>query len=264
MPSELERVAGDLVACLDMMPRVVAALQERARRCRETAGFVGGLSSGSPALHAAALQLEAAAKDCERAAQFCEIARQRAREWAAQMVGGAGGEPPDRRVATTRPRDLAAPRAGPPDKSGPAERPGSSQGPSAPRPPDDGGDPEAQEVIRRLPVRENDSGKTRGFWRAHDGTEKPLASGRGRYQELADEHARRLGLRPMSNTSHVEIKFALFMRERGLRDETIYINNRPCEGEASCPQWIENFLPKGAKLTIHWPGGGPWTFTGKG
>jgi hypothetical protein len=133
-----------------------------------------------------------------------------------------------------------------------------------PRPPDDGGDPGAQEVIRRLPVRENDSGKTRGFWKAPDGTEKPLASGRGRYQELADEHARRLGLKPMSNTSHVEIKFALFMRERGLRDETIYINNRPCEGEASCPQWIESFLPKGAKLTVHWPGGGPWTFTGKG
>nr|WP_202893810.1 DddA-like double-stranded DNA deaminase toxin [Kribbella italica] len=156
------------------------------------------------------------------------------------------------------------PGRGPAGQSRPSKDADPVQGPSVRRPPEDGGEPEAQEVIRRLPVRENDSGKTRGFWKAPDGAEKPLSSGRGRYQELADEHARRLGLRPMSNTSHVEIKFALFMRERGLRDESIYINNRPCEGEASCPAWIESFLPKGAKLTVHWPGGGPWTFTGKG
>lgn len=265
MPSELQRVAGDLVACLAMMPRVIAAMHERARRCREVAGYVGGLSSGSPALQAAALQLDAAAKECEQAAHYCEIAWQRARDWAAQMAGGGGGEPSgDRRDGAARSRDLAGPRAGPADRSRLPERPRSLPGPSVPRPPEDGGDPRAQEVIRRLPARENDSGKTRGFWQAPDGAEKPLASGRGHYQELADEHSRRLGLKPMSNTSHLEIKFALFMRERGLRDETIYINNRPCEGEASCPQWIESFLPEGAKLTVHWPGGGPWTFTGKG
>jgi hypothetical protein len=265
MPSELQRVAGDLVACLDMMPRVVAALHERARRSREVAGYVGGLSSGSPALQAAALQLDAAAEDCEQAAHFCEIAWQRARDWAAQMVGNAsGGSAGEGGGGVTRPEPPTVQGRGPAGQSRPSKGSAPVRGPSVPRPPDDGGEPEAQEVIRRLPVRENDSGKTRGFWKAPDGAEKPLASGRGRYQELADEHARRLGLRPMSNTSHVEIKFALFMRERGLRNETIYINNRPCEGEASCPEWIEYFLPKGAKLTVHWPGGGPWTFTGKG
>lgn len=265
MPSELQRVAGDLVACLDMMPRVVAALHERARRSREMAGYVGGLSSGSPELQAAALQLDAAAKDCELAANFCEIAWRRARDWAAQMVGNAsGGSAEEGSRGVERSGGPTVPGREPAGQSRPSERPGSVSGPSVPRPPDDGGEPEAQEVIRRLPVRENDSGKTRGFWKAPGGTEMPLASGRGRYQDLADEHARRLGLRPMSNTSHVEIKFALFMRERGLRDETIYINNRPCEGEASCPEWIESFLPKGARLTVHWPGGGPWTFTGKG
>ncbi|WP_020390870.1 DddA-like double-stranded DNA deaminase toxin [Kribbella catacumbae] len=113
-------------------------------------------------------------------------------------------------------------------------------------------------------MRENDVGKTRGLWAPPDKEEMPLVSGYGHYQRLADEHARRLGLKAMRSTSHVEVKFALFMRERGLRDETIYINNRPCRGEASCPRWIESFLPEGAKLTVHWLGGGPWTFTGKG
>ncbi|MGC4942443.1 DddA-like double-stranded DNA deaminase toxin [Kribbella sp. DT2] len=243
---------------------MVAALHERARRSREVAGYVGGLSSGSAVLQAAALQLDAAAKDCEEAAHFCEIAWQRGRDWAVQMVSNAsGGSAGVGGGGVGRPKGPTVPERGPAGQSRPSKGPDPVQGPSVPRPPEDGGEPDAQDVIRRLPVRENDSGKTRGFWKAPDGEEKPLASGRGRYQQLADQHARRLGLRPMSNTSHVEIKFALFMRERGLRDETIYINNRPCEGEASCPEWIETFLPKGAELTVHWPGGGPWTFTGR-
>lgn len=265
MPSELQRVAGELVACLDMMPRVVDALHERARRCREVAGYVGGLSSGSPALQAAAYHLDGAATECEKAAHFAERAYRDARGWAAVMVGGEGVAAPSGQ------RRMSGP-SGPPAGPSPAGKPQSSErpgpiphpGPSTPRPPDDGGDLKAQKIIRRLPVRENDTGKTRGFWAPPDKEEMPLVSGYGHYQRLADEHAQRLGLKPMRSTSHVEVKFAIFMRERGLRDETIYINNRPCRGEASCPRWIESFLPEGAKLTVHWPGGGPWTFTGKG
>jgi hypothetical protein len=243
VPSELQRVAGELVACLDMMPRVIGALHVRARRCREVAGYVGGLSSGSPALQAAAYHLDAAATECEKAAHFAERAYRDAKGWAAAMVGSEGGAAPSGQRGAPRP---------------------SEPGPSTPRPPEDGGDPDAQKIIRRLPVRENDTGKTRGVWAPPDKEEMPLVSGYGHYQRLADDHAKRLGLKPMRSTSHVEVKFALFMRERGLSDETIYINNRPCRGDASCPRWIESFLPRGAKLTVHWPGGGPWTFTGKG
>lgn len=258
MPSELQRVAGDLVACLDMMPRVIDALQERARRCREVAGFVGGLSSGSPALQAAAYHLDAAANDCEKAAHFCEIAYRQPRNWAAQMVGDAGGGP-----SSGGSRDAARPTVGPAVGGAKPTAP-AKPGSTVPRPPDDGGDPDAQAVIRRLPVRENDEGKTRGLWTDGDGQEKPLVSGNGHYQKLADDHAGRLGLPPMSSTSHVEIKFAMFMRERGLRNETIFINNRPCPGERNCSEWVELFLPPGAKLTVHWPNGGPWTFYGRG
>lgn len=208
MPSELQSVARDLVACLDMMPRVIDALQTRARRCREVAGFVGGLSSGSRALQAAAYQLDAAANECDKAAHFCEIAYRQARDWAAQMVGDAGGgsTPEGSRNAS---RPTGGPGAGDAKPTAPA-KPGST----VPRPPDDGGDPDAQAVIRRLPVRENDEGKTRGLWTDGDGQERPLVSGNGHYQKLADDHARRLGLPPMSSTSHVEMKFAMFMRER--------------------------------------------------
>lgn len=243
------------MACLDMMARVVAALQERARRCREVAGYLGGLSSGSPALQAAYYHLDAAASECEKAAHFAERAFHDARGWAASMVGGESGGPASGRRGAAGPVGGLGERAGGPQ----------GEGSKPPQPADkDEPDPKAQAIIRRLPVREDNTGKTRGLWIGRDGTESPLVSGYDRYQELADRYAdERLGLGPLANATHVEIKFALFMRERGLRNETIYLNNDPCKGPASCRRWLGSFLPPGAKLTIHWPDSAPEIFEGK-
>ena len=72
-------------------------------------------------------------------------------------------------------------------------------------------------------------------------------------EEFAIEH--RLGnpAGTLSITSHVEIKFAMLMWRRGLRDATIVINNLPCKGDSSCEEWLDKFLPPGATLTVHGP-----------
>lgn len=250
MQSELQRVARDLVTCLDQLPAVAAALDTRARRCREAAGHLASFSSGSPALQAAIYHLDAAATACAAASQQATNAHQRARNWADAMVGNPGGSG---QGTTQRPpaRD-------------PVRQPGNRSKPAAP---DDRETPDtkAQAIIRRLPIRENDEGKTRGFWLGSpDGKESPLVSGRDQYQEEADRLAReQLRIPKTTTTSHVEVKFAIFMRERGLSNETIYINNKPCEGRWGCRTWLPKFLPPRSRLTVHWPDSPPETFEGE-
>jgi len=251
MPSELQRVAQDLVACLDQLPAVAAALATQARRCREAAGYLASFSSGNPALQAAIYHLDAAATACEAASQQATNAHQRARNWAASMVGNAGGS--GGQGGTQRP-----PAGNPVGQPGNRSKPDAPESSKTP-------DPKAQAIIRRLPVRENDEGKTRGFWLgSSDGKESPLVSGRDRFQEEADRLAReQLRIPKTTTTSHVEVKFAIFMRERGLSDETIYINNKPCEGRWGCRTWLSKFLPPGSRLTVHWPDSAPETFEGE-
>ncbi|MEV6411144.1 LuxR C-terminal-related transcriptional regulator [Kribbella sp. NPDC051718] len=50
MPSELQRVAQQLLAILDEIPRVVAYLHDRAGKYRESAGWIGNMSLFEEAL----------------------------------------------------------------------------------------------------------------------------------------------------------------------------------------------------------------------
>lgn len=75
-----------------------------------------------------------------------------------------------------------------------------------------------------------------------------------------------LGRQPpakLAITSHVEVKFAIQMRERGLRDETIVINKPPCTGGAGCDDMLPYFLPDGATLTVYGPDGFKKTYRGR-
>jgi hypothetical protein len=120
-----------------------------------------------------------------------------------------------------------------------------------------------------LPIREESAlsrPKTRGLWKDADGKEHQLVSGQRSsdgqgddpyYQQVKDfmrEH--RIGRQdadPMV-ASHVEAKFALFMRERGLTQETIVVNKVPCDGDFGCDTLLNRFLPAGATLTVFGPG----------
>jgi hypothetical protein len=245
MPSELQRVAQALLQALDEIPRVVPYLHDQARKYREAAGWAGGVSN-NPQARMAAMQLDEAARRCEEAAHYLSLAPPRARGWVEQMVSG------ERTVGPS---------------SGPSPRPDATAGrtPTADsRRPDRGSkqadedwDPAVKEIFQRLPARARKD-KTRGKWADPDGTEHDLISGVDEYTGDAERLIveKDLDIAPGDVTlgSHVEVKFAMFMRRRGLTDETIVINNnQPCEGPYSCDENLEKFLPDGAKLTVYGP-----------
>jgi hypothetical protein len=78
MPSELQRVAIQLLACLDEVTRAVNYLYDRARRSREAAAWIGG-GSNNPTARMAAMQLDEAARRCEDAAHYLSQAESQAR-----------------------------------------------------------------------------------------------------------------------------------------------------------------------------------------
>nr|WP_238356495.1 DddA-like double-stranded DNA deaminase toxin [Kribbella italica] len=285
--SELQRVAQGLVDSLNEIPRVIAALDTRARICRDHAAIVMQLSGGSATM--AAQQLDAAARACEGAAHYLSLAPPKAHGWAQQMVDGIRTAGPTGDGAARRPDapggsmppadrrpddDQAEPEggklgkaAGSGDEASPEDEP-STLGTS---------DEEAWRLFGKLPVRDESKPvrqKTRGIWRDDDGTEQPLISGQlasegegddPYYQQVkAFMRQRRIGRQdgePMV-ASHVESKFAMFMRERGLTRATIAVNKLPCTGDLSCDDLLPQFLPAGGTLTVFGPAGFKKTYRG--
>jgi hypothetical protein len=269
MPSELQRVAQALLAALDEVPRVVDYLLGTAQKCRENAGYLGHMSN-NPAARLAARQLDEAAMRCEEAAHYLAQAPPKARRWAEQMVSGGAGRPTGR-IGEQQP-----------GSSGGGITPGGRRqdykaapgGNKAGTPPGtgDGADPEGQtvgggseqfrpvarEILERLPLRGRRD-KTRGVWIDADGNEQDLISGIDDYtsdaQRFMDEHGIEIAPGDITLGSHVEVKFAMFMRKHGLTDEIITINNWPCPGPYGCDQNLFRFLPDGARLTVFGPAG---------
>jgi hypothetical protein len=217
-----------------------------AQGCRDNAGHVGHMSN-HPAAQLAAEQLDEAARRCEEAAQYLAQVPPKARGWAEQMING-GGQGNDR-AAEGRTSGSVTKAGDDPITDGRRSKPTIS-------------DEEARDLFRKLPVRVERRGhreKTSGLWRGPEGNKQPLLSGVDRYREMADRLAldKELGDPPhtLAITSHVEVKFALVMRERGLTDETIVVNKRPCDGDLGCDQMLSRFLPTGGSLTVYGPAG---------
>ncbi|GAA2790557.1 DddA-like double-stranded DNA deaminase toxin [Kribbella solani] len=265
MPSELQRVAAELLACLNEAPRAIGYLHDRGRQCREAAGWIGS-QSNNPSARMAAMQLDDAARRCEEAAHFLTLAEARAKQWVEQMVSGIrtaepGGGSTCERPLGPGPRER---RQEDSDDKREADKPDKTAGVDDDASLEDEGpdieDEEAWRLFAKLPVRLDQPGhreKTRGLWRNEDGMEDEWVSGFDEWRDKADRFAvaEKIGNAPhlLQITSHVEIKFAMFMRERGLRRATLVVNKRPCPGEAGCDEMLKDFLPKGAKLTIFGP-----------
>jgi len=108
-------------------------------------------------------------------------------------------------------------------------------------------------LLAKLPVRVLGRGggeKTRGTWVDADGKEHPLISGMHEpYFNKALEHAHQLGLVPrprvLTTAADVELKFAMRMRHKQIRDADIVINNQdgPCPGRRGCDELLPVFLP---------------------
>jgi hypothetical protein len=116
-------------------------------------------------------------------------------------------------------------------------------------------------------------------WVDAKGTDHELTSGnRDRWHTLAADFARQRGWSRGSSvlglTRHVEIKFAMRMREMDatrrpgdpLLEETIVIDRPPC-GVGSTVDWtcetrLPDFLPPGASLTVIDRAGNQYTYRG--
>ncbi len=102
----------------------------------------------------------------------------------------------------------------------------------------------------RLPVRTKVDPKTRGVLVRDDGTETDVISGKGGPADGMPADAP--GMRSeMQVREHAEAQAAALMRERGIQNADLYINNVPCEGIMGCNQMLPHMLPEGAELTVH-------------
>jgi hypothetical protein len=234
MPSELQRVAGELLACIDRIPDVANYLLRTARSCREQAAFLDSFRSSNPAVARAAQQLDAAARACEEAAEFAGRVPPRARGWVEQMVSGG-------RTAT---KPGGAAKAADPKRHTEI----------------------VADIMRRLPKRNPaNSDPTTGIFIDDDGKQIDFVSGRGDFLERQGlDLCRARGWPAYDRTRHTELKFAVYMRLHGLNRATLYLNNLPCNRPgANCRNLLPQFLPPGAELVIYGPDDYEETFRGE-
>jgi hypothetical protein len=273
MASELQQVAQELLDALNQIERIVPYLHDRARKYREGAVWIGSMSNNQNA-RMAAMQLDAAARRCEEAAHLLTLAQQPGTQWVSQMVSGVRKSEPSTSLTAERP---IGPGLNPP----PAERqtaddrdenegttPGRSADADGTASPDEEqpsprlSHQDAWRLFQKLPDRMT-SGvsrpKTRGKWIDHDGVEQDLVSSEDDDSTAIRAFLRERNIGPetgkIMSPTHVETKFGWYMRRTGLKNESIVINNIPCEGEWSCDQLLKDILPPGATLTVFGPDG---------
>jgi hypothetical protein len=235
MPSELQRVASELLACIDRIPDMTSYLQRTAGRCREQAAHLVAFGSSNSAARTAALQLDAAARDCEQAAEYAGRVPPRARGWVEQMVSG----------------ERLAAKPGEPNVASPSKQPPQGR---------------AAVIMRRLPTRNaRNSDPTIGILVDETGHEKDFVSGRGDdLEKSALDFCKEKIWPPYDRTSHTEIKVAMHMRLNGIKRATIYLNNEPCDLLGmNCRKLLPRFLPPGAQLVIYGPNDYREIFNGK-
>lgn len=93
-----------------------------------------------------------------------------------------------------------------------------------------------------------------------------LCSGSDEYTAKVDQHWESVRgsdqWSKLTVSKHIELKYALRMRDSGLKDETIVINkpDGPCENGYGCDRLLPRFLPAGSTLTVCWPGGNSRTY----
>jgi hypothetical protein len=83
-----------------------------------------------------------------------------------------------------------------------------------------------------------------------------VTSGRDDWTDRVNEVVRGAGCPyvPLTAAADVELKIAAEMRDTGITDATVVVNNEPCTGLASCDSLLGVVLPEGSTLTVHGPG----------
>lgn len=245
----------DLAKALDGLRAAVADLPtEELRHARETAEDGGAavhrvtITSGSEEPHRMVRAVGEACEAIDRAIGELDGAARDVSTYAAVQSGGDAGVYTPGRTAGVLPGQAIAP----------ALRPGVPTGRASPA-----------TWVGRLPVwerRRHARMRTRGL-RIVDGfAVSDLCSGGDEYTAKVDRHwesIRRPGEPSVLTVSKdIELKYALRMRDSGLKDEIIVINkpDGPCAEEYGCDSLLPRFLPPGSSLTVCWPNGESRTY----
>ncbi|WIV60701.1 DddA-like double-stranded DNA deaminase toxin [Amycolatopsis nalaikhensis] len=134
------------------------------------------------------------------------------------------------------------------------QRAGRSSGPPAATPPATTTDDPVEELRRQLPppVTRREQ-KTHGVWTAPGRAAAALASSRGGYADRVNEVLKEAGCPrlPVTASRDVELQIAAEMRDAGITDATVVINNQPCTGPTSCDGLLGVVLPPGSTLTVY-------------
>ncbi|MFK0244608.1 DddA-like double-stranded DNA deaminase toxin [Amycolatopsis azurea] len=95
--------------------------------------------------------------------------------------------------------------------------------------------------------------KTQGQWFAPGKDATTITSGLDDRTGRVDEILRESGctMRPVTAAADVELKLAAEMRDSGITEASVVINNEPCTGKTSCDGLLGIVLPAGSKLTVH-------------
>ncbi|MEV6899794.1 DddA-like double-stranded DNA deaminase toxin [Amycolatopsis sp. NPDC051372] len=148
--------------------------------------------------------------------------------------------------------------------------------PAAPPPPAGPEPPAHADRIAQARARVGEShvrgSQARGEWLRSDGWSVRMASGGGdEHHAAALRFIRDNNLpRPASQLArHVEVKVAISMWVRGLRDETVVMDRPVCgtrefdrDDPFTCDKYLARFLPPGARLRVVQPDGTVSDYTG--
>jgi hypothetical protein len=65
--------------------------------------------------------------------------------------------------------------------------------------------------------------------------------------------------------THVETKYAVYMRQKGITNANVVINHvkGPCAGMYGCRTTVEQILPKGYTMTVYYPNSEPVVLKGR-
>lgn len=182
------------------------------------------------------------------------------------LLAQAGGEDAGRleQVINAAARDIATYLdKHPGEPAGAGAAPATSSSSTAPAK-DPAGDA-VEQARRNLPPAVSKRGeKTHGRWFEPGKPAGALVSGKDELTERVDQVLQEEGCprRPVTASADVELKLAAHMRDQGITDASVVINNQPCKGSLSCDELVPVVLPPGASLTVYGPGGFVKTYTG--
>jgi hypothetical protein len=112
--------------------------------------------------------------------------------------------------------------------------------------------------LQRLPVRSGGKGKTNGILIIGEEEYTLISGTAGPAANLPSTR----GFNIVTKT-HVEGHAVAIMRQGGVREATLYINNIPCSGVRGCDALLPRMLPTGATLRVVGPSGFDATYVGQ-